>query len=754
MNVCIKARLRHNFYVKLVDCSRLYSTQRDLNAILNGMASRTSSLHAGPKMPPISAAFSKQFRFPVGTKVNVGDVVLVGLEPMVLIASSSNASGMCTLVDRVGQVTHMPLHQTNMWLSEMIPSSFLEANISKLLTNEISAPLQVSTAENSKALSESVSLNNMNSGETTQVVNVWVHRLISKPLRKLKELASLKAGIILEDTLKEFQLFQKSEDGELISFSDFMKRVFKRDTFSAIETLAARLCLEHSQMKGQYDAKLNLLKPKIIRIDSTKKYSDKNLYSLPTEYARGNLADPLLQSRAVMQLKKSMTQLTSINPSVASEVLKLPYGGIRDCKWYNWALKDKQKHMEINKDICKERLKFEGAVYCIDNSDAAEIDDGISIENLSSTNVRIGVHIADPSAFLNIADTVNVIKQNPSTVYLDKLTIPMLPSKVTTQFDVSKSQAPSLSLFVDLDKTTGHVLDFKIQNTMLTSTQKITPAEVNANSVSNYSSFLEVAEALRRSRFTNGAFGIKKYSEFSGNASTDSSSVLTIDGQVPGSFIVAEFMILASHLVGTYCYEHDIPVLYRGQDLMLSSKNLRDAFYKYFKENDGMIGFEWLPIVQQKYISCEPKRHTGLGFDVLTSFTSPLRRFEDFLTHAQLNSHLNNRRLPFSKADLQNWRDELEMRQHLITQLQKEDKRFVNLKKLQAFSSQRSEQKVTGVISRVTVTSSTEREVNVYLPAFDLDVEYTGKNTELAVEQAAQFTIRHVSPEGRYAYVE
>ena len=153
-------------------------------------------------MPPISVAFSKQFRFPVGTKVNVGDVVLVGLEPMVLIASSSNASGMCTLVDRVGQVTHMPLHQTNMWLSKMIPSSFLEANISKLLTNEISAPLQVSTAENSKALSESVSLNNMNSGETTQVVNVWVHRLISKPLRKLKELASLKAGIILEDTLK------------------------------------------------------------------------------------------------------------------------------------------------------------------------------------------------------------------------------------------------------------------------------------------------------------------------------------------------------------------------------------------------------------------------------------------------------------------------------------------------------------------------------------------------------------------------
>jgi exoribonuclease-2 len=52
-------------------------------------------------------------------------------------------------------------------------------------------------------------------------------------------------------------------------------------------------------------------------------------------------------------------------------------------------------------------------------------------------------------------------------------------------------------------------------------------------------------------------------------------------------------------------------------------------------------------------MSITPLRHAGLGLDVYTQVTSPIRRYTDLLNHFQLKAHLRGDSLPFSTQQLQ-----------------------------------------------------------------------------------------------------
>lgn len=51
-------------------------------------------------------------------------------------------------------------------------------------------------------------------------------------------------------------------------------------------------------------------------------------------------------------------------------------------------------------------------------------------------------------------------------------------------------------------------------------------------------------------------------------------------------------------------------------------------------------------------MSITPTRHAGLGLDIYTQATSPIRRYTDLLTHFQLKAHLRGEAPPFSGEQL------------------------------------------------------------------------------------------------------
>ncbi len=67
-------------------------------------------------------------------------------------------------------------------------------------------------------------------------------------------------------------------------------------------------------------------------------------------------------------------------------------------------------------------------VFTIDPADAKDFDDALSVRELENGNFEIGVHIADPSFFVQENDLIDKEAQKRATsIYLVDRTIPMLP---------------------------------------------------------------------------------------------------------------------------------------------------------------------------------------------------------------------------------------------------------------------------------------------------------------------------------------
>jgi exoribonuclease-2 len=112
--------------------------------------------------------------------------------------------------------------------------------------------------------------------------------------------------------------------------------------------------------------------------------------------------------------------------------------------------------------------------------------------------------------------------------------------------------------------------------------------------------------------------------------------------------LVAEMMILAGEVAGRYGQTHNLALPFRTQPqpelpseeelLQLPAGPVRDCAMRRCMPRSEM--------------SMTPARHAGLGLDVYTQATSPIRRYSDLLTHFQLKAHLRGEAPPFTTEQL------------------------------------------------------------------------------------------------------
>jgi len=93
------------------------------------------------------------------------------------------------------------------------------------------------------------------------------------------------------------------------------------------------------------------------------------------------------------------------------------------------AAKLKEKSAEIMTEQKKVRRDLTDLdVFTIDPADAKDFDDALSVRKLENGNYEIGVHIADPSFYVQPGTILDkVAKERATSVYLVDRTIPMLP---------------------------------------------------------------------------------------------------------------------------------------------------------------------------------------------------------------------------------------------------------------------------------------------------------------------------------------
>ena len=103
-------------------------------------------------------------------------------------------------------------------------------------------------------------------------------------------------------------------------------------------------------------------------------------------------------------------------------------------------------------------------VFCIDNEDAKEIDDGISLEEIqgSESTYWVHVHTANPSAFISKDGTLAKYAAHLiETIYLPERIYPMLPRTVTRSRLSLAPDRPTLTFSAKLNMD-GEVLEVKV----------------------------------------------------------------------------------------------------------------------------------------------------------------------------------------------------------------------------------------------------------------------------------------------------
>ncbi len=294
-------------------------------------------------------------------------------------------------------------------------------------------------------------------------------------------------------------------------------------------------------------------------------------------------------------------------------------------------------------------------VYTIDDESTEEIDDGLSVETLADGQVRLWIHIADPTRLISVGDELDLeARRRCTSLYLPTGTISMFPRALAAgpMSLVQGQVCPALSFGVVLDAS-GAPADYTIQATRIKPTYRLTyddadeMLELGVRAESELEVLGTAAQQRRAWRSSQGSIEIRM-PETSIKVKDDEIAIELLDDSQSRQ-LVAEMMILAGEVAGRFARDRGIPLPFRGQPqpelppeeelLVLPAGPVRFCAIRRCMPRSEM--------------GTVPARHAGLGLELYTQVTSPIRRYTDLLAHFQIKAHLRGDPLPFSAEQLQ-----------------------------------------------------------------------------------------------------
>lgn len=467
--------------------------------------------------------------------------------------------------------------------------------------------------------------------------------------------------------------------------------------------------------------------------------SDQELFHLIERYAVGDLSsmDHTSNSLVAMFLRKfSKYKNADIDPSVAFKFLQeVFYFG----KWNNPVRsQSKLRPLEaMNETSAVEkapygipdslqsiREEFNEPVYCIDDPGAHEIDDGISVTNTKDRVWKVYIHIADPASGLTLEDPLmqHAYRQT-STAYYPENVIPLFPKWFSHSLGLVQSEdgRRCLTFEIDYDSQNGtfDIENMRVSPRMASKIVQLTYDEVDkilidkkhksGRILEDVQNLYQVAVDFSKLRFQSGAFGLSfvtpvaKLHNFSGTGATSSNQQKPIELEISMSKkttsrdMVAEFMILCNHATAVYTKTREIASIYRTQSLDFASTAAKQRFDtiasrqqqvefgsgigKSLSVKDSLIVLKSL---RSAGLSVDPQPHVALGLDVYSHNTSPLRRFQDVLSHWQIEKFLlKDNKSMFDSSQMDTMSVRLMRNQGLLKRASRQSNTFWTLQKIE-----------------------------------------------------------------------
>jgi len=344
-------------------------------------------------------------------------------------------------------------------------------------------------------------------------------------------------------------------------------------------------------------------------------------------------------------------------------------------------------------DLDGDRLDLtDQKVYTIDDPNTKEIDDGISIETLPDGQERIWIHIADPSRLVQPEDELDQEARRRSTsLYLPTGMISMFPPKLATgpMSLLQGTNSPAVSFGVILDEN-GAIADYKITPSLVKPTYHLTYDDVDEMlelGVTGEPEIAQLEQWARKRQQWRKLQGSINISLPEAVIKVDENEQITIEllENSPARQLVAEMMILAGEVAAQFATEKGIPLSFRSQP------------QPEFPPEEELLKLPAGPVrycalrgyMPRSEMSTTPAPHAGLGLQVYTQVTSPIRRYIDLLSHFQLKAYLRGDECPFSAEQVQEIAYSASAATYEATLVERQTKRYWALEYLRRHGNQR-----------------------------------------------------------------
>lgn len=341
---------------------------------------------------------------------------------------------------------------------------------------------------------------------------------------------------------------------------------------------------------------------------------------------------------------------------------------------------DKVREEDLAKRKDFRRLK----IVTVDNEDAKDLDDAISIEK-TEDGYRLGVHIADVSYYVKERSPLdNEALRRGSSVYLVDRVVPMLPPKLSNGICSLNPSVDRLtmSVVIDFDKN-AEILSYTITPGIIKTCERMTYTQVNKILEDEDPEFIKrfdyLVEDFVLMKELAGKLTAKRFARGSLDFDLDEAKVILDENGKPidvakeerriASRIIEEFMIAANEVVAEHIFWLKTPFIYRVHETPDEEKiqSLREFLYNLgytIKGNSNIVKPKSLQQVLEKAKGKPEERlvntmvlrslkrarysevnlgHFGLASPYYTHFTAPIRRYPDLEIHRILRELQENK---------------------------------------------------------------------------------------------------------------
>ena len=330
---------------------------------------------------------------------------------------------------------------------------------------------------------------------------------------------------------------------------------------------------------------------------------------------------------------------------------------------------------EIEEKDIIDRVDYRDEItFTIDGADAKDLDDAVHIKALDNGNIELGVHIADVSYYVTEGSALDreALNRGTSTYVTDRV-VPMLPERLSNGICSLNPRVNRFTQSCVMEiNPDGHVVNYKISQSVIKTTERMTYSDVNEMLAGNQE-FLEkfavIAESVEQMAKLHAILLGMRARRGSIDFETQEAKIIVdklgkpIEIQVrkrgTAEMMIESFMLIANETVARSFATRELPFIYRvhehpkadkltrfidfasvfgiplkGTPEKMQSKDLQD-FMLQIKGQPGEIVLSTMLLrsMQQARYDEDNLGHFGLAAEYYTHFSSPIRRYPDLLVH-------------------------------------------------------------------------------------------------------------------------